>query len=315
MILSGASGFLGGYLRRALAREGLPLVTVGRRSIAPSSPRDRHISCDLGMSAPELALSGAVYAVHNAGLAHRRAHSDAECAAFFEINREGTRRFLAGLDRGQARVCGLVLISTVAVYGLEEGRDIDEDQSPEAEDPYGRSKCEAERLAAEWAGARDVPLCILRLPLVAGTRPPGNLGAMIRAIRRGYYLRIGAGSGRRSWVWAADVAALLPRALGRAGVYHLTDGAHPDFLEIETALRAHLAKPRGLALPGGPARMLAKLGDGLHRLGVHRFPFDGHRLRKMEAHLVFSDARARHELAWQPREVLAHVAQVFGDDE
>ena len=84
-----------------------------------------------------------------------------------------------------------VFISSVSVYGLEFGTGIDEANPLLAKDAYGKSKIAAEQLITSWGIKTAVPVVILRLPLVAGPNPPGNLGDMIKAIQAGYYFRIG----------------------------------------------------------------------------------------------------------------------------
>ena len=59
-----------------------------------------------------------------------------------------------------------------------------------AKDPYGRSKIEAEAMIIEWAQKHAVKFLILRLPLIAGINPPGNLGSMINGIKKGFYFNI-----------------------------------------------------------------------------------------------------------------------------
>src|SRR5690606_7779589 len=144
----------------------------------------------------------------------------------------GTEHLLAALER-QARLPeAFVLVSTVAVYGREAGEGLTEATPREAEDPYGLSKRQAEDAVQAWGARHGVRVGIVRLPLVAGTGAPGNLGAMVQAIRRGRYLGIGDGSARRSVVLAADVARVLPAVAERGGTYNLTDGRHPSFAEI-----------------------------------------------------------------------------------
>lgn len=308
LVLSGASGFLGGYFLAEAQRRGCAVTTLGRRAVTGGT----HVHCDLATTTPSFAsLPAATLAVHNAGLAHRIPKTEAEKAAFFAVNQAGTERFLAALTPHVEHLVGLVFISTVAVYGLQQGENIDETTATAAQDPYGAAKSAAEPAVLTWGRAHQVPVWCLRLPLIAGANPPGNLGAMIRAIRAGYYCRIGNGGGRRSWVWAQDVARLAWQLTGEGGVYNLTDGVHPSFLQIEQQLRRVLTKPRGLVLPHGLARLLAWGGDVLDWLPGVRAPFNSARLQKMEAHLIFDDAKARRELAWLPRPVLDHAHEVF----
>ena len=58
----------------------------------------------------------------------------------------------------------------------------------------GKSKIDAEAEVVSWCKKNDVEFLILRLPLISGPNPPGNLGALYKAIQKGYYFRIGKGS-------------------------------------------------------------------------------------------------------------------------
>src|SRR5690606_10477594 len=114
-----------------------------------------------------------------------------------------------------------------------EGVDIKEDSPLDGKTPYAESKALAEAWLGKWAGENGVTLGILRLPLIAGPNPPGNLGAMVNGIRLGRYLSVGQANARKSMVWAEDVARIIPVVAERGGVYNLTDGHHPSFSELE----------------------------------------------------------------------------------
>jgi nucleoside-diphosphate-sugar epimerase len=115
---------------------------------------------------------------------------------------------------------------------------------------------------------------------------------MIKAIRKGYYLRIGKGKAQRSVVYARDVAMLLPHLLGRQGIFNLTDGKHPTVAEIDAAIAEKLHR-RIWRIPTGLAVILAHIGDFLPR-----FPFNSRTWKKLTQSLTFSDALARKQLQW-----------------
>lgn len=308
LVLTGASGFLGGYFLAEAKQCDVATTTIGRRPVDGGN----HVTCDLAAAVPSLATPPTdTLVIHNAGLAHRVPKTEAEKAAFFAVNQTGTEHLLTALTPHVAQLRGFVFISTVAVYGLQEGDGIDEHTALNAVDPYGAGKIAAERAVSAWGEEHGVPVWNLRLPLIAGANPPGNLGAMMRAVQAGYYCRIGDGGGRRSMVWGADVAKLALTLSGGGGTFNLTDGGHPSFLEIEKALRTCLNKPRGLVLPRPAARLLAWCGDLLDAVPGLPAPFTSARLQKMEAHLIFDDSHARQALGWQPHNVLDHAHEVF----
>lgn len=291
-LLTGASGFVGQQLFLALDRETLRL---GR------SPAN-HIRCDLSIDVPELPPIDTV--IHSAGKAHMVPKTPSEADAFFQVNEQGTRHLLQALEAHPPNQ--FIFISTVSVYGREEGQNIDESHPLNGATPYARSKIQAEAAVQTWCEARGVPWIILRLPLIAGPNPPGNLGAIQQAIAKGRYFRIAGNGARKSMVLAADVARLLPQLTGKTGIYNLTDGLHPTFAEIEDAIADALNQRITLRLPKGLVTALARAGDGLTGLGLP-FPLTTNRLEKMTATLTFSDEKARRELGWRPRAVIAYI--------
>lgn len=305
-IVTGGLGFLGRHVVEALATEGWEACVVDCRAGADV------VETDLAREIPTLPPGHWDVVFHLAGLAHRVPRSDEAGLAFFDVNQRGTVHLLEGLERAGLGVGAVVLVSTVAVYGRESGELLDEDTPRLAQDPYGASKREAEDAVTEWCARRGLPAGIVRLPLVAGPIPPGNLGAMVRALRRGRYLGIGDGSARRSMVLASDVAGALPRVAEKGGVYHLTDGQHPSFRELERALCGAMGRAEPRRIPHRLAAAGGRLGDAVGAVLRRDVPLNSRVVSKMTSTLTFSDTRARRELGWSPQPVTSAAAQIVG---
>ncbi len=289
ILLTGASGFLGGYLLNHFHSLGIVTDTVGRKFV-------NSIVCDLARDMPKLEIQQEYdLVVHNAGLAHKVPKNEREAQAFFDVNSDGTRNLLQGLLSLEKKPTCIVLISTVAVYGLESGVEITEDFPLKGTTPYAQSKIEAEKLVQEWAEEQGVNCVILRLPLVVGENAPGNLGAMERAIKKGYYFRLGSGNARRSMVNAVDIAKLIPTLLDKNGIFNLCNELHKSYAEIDTELAQKHGK-RVKRIPVWMGKMMAKVGDF-----VPGFPLNTYRLTKLEKSLTFSDEKAVRELNWRSR--------------
>ena len=310
VLMTGASGFMGRYLRDALENKDYSIVILGRSNCKKAM----HIQADLtkprNLSLEDLNIK---YVVHAAGKAHIVPKTKAENVSFHQVNVEGTKNLLDALSKLPDTPKAFVLISSVAVYGLSSGTMINEDHPLEASDPYGRSKILAETFVSQWGREVGVPITILRLPLVAGINPPGNLGDMIRAIKRGSYFTIGDGSVRRSWVWAADVAGVIPKVFSTEGIFNLTDGYHPSFAELGDGLSILARKGPVKRLPLKLAWFLANIGKSLQTIGWKGFPFDMNRLQKMTQAFTFSDQKARSILGWNPTVIIENLKTVFGD--
>jgi nucleoside-diphosphate-sugar epimerase len=286
-LLTGANGFLGKHIVEELK---VKLITLGRNS-------QSNIIVDLSKEIPLLPMVDLV--IHSAGKAHSVPKTDVEKQSFFDVNVKGTENLLKGLEKA-----GLpkqfVFISSVSVYGVISGNDIKEEYSLMAKDPYGTSKILAEKLVQDWCAKNNIICTILRLPLVIGTNPPGNLGAMIHGIRKGFYFNIAGGSAKKSMVLADDISKILLKAAQVGGIYNLTDGYHPNFYEMSHLISKQLGKGKVNNMPIWMAKILAFFGD----IMGSKFPINSDKLNKLNATLTFDDSKARRSFGWNPQAVL-----------
>lgn len=288
VLVTGASGYLGKAI-------------VAGASFAHISSLSRNgcdINCDLVKSVPQLNFFDVV--IHAAGKAHSVPKTELEKEAFYAVNVKGTQNLLEAL-----LISGLpktfIFISSVAVYGAEIGSHINEEAALAAKDPYGESKIKAEQLVLQWCLKNKVKCVILRLPLIAGPNPPGNLGAMIKALKKGYYFNIGGGHAKRSAVLLADIITFLPSLVDKEGIYNLTDGQDFSYAALGQMMADQLGcnPPKNISLL--VAKLLAKGGDILGR----RAPFNSYKLNKMTSDLTFDTSKAWSVLGWRPRKVLS----------
>jgi nucleoside-diphosphate-sugar epimerase len=289
ILLTGSNGFLGCQIKDVLNTIS-SYITLGRSN--------SDINCDISTFIPDLPPVDIV--IHVAGKAHSVATTSVEKQAFFNVNCKGTQNLLKGLEHCKSLPKAFVLISTVAVYGRESGVNISEDSPLLAKDPYGLSKIQAEQLVIEWCKKNNVICTILRLPLLAGANPPGNLGAMINGIKKGYYFNIAGGTAQKSVVLASNVAQCILKVSEIGGIYNLTDGYHPTFNELSHNISLQLGRKFVPNLPLFVAKILAKIGD----LIGDKFPVNSNKLSKIIATLTFDDAKARKAFGWNPIQVL-----------
>ncbi len=293
ILLTGANGFFGRTIQYALKDE--ELTTLGLT--------DCEINVNLSLEIPSIEFQPDMV-IHAAGKAHVNPRSEAERKAFFDVNVDGTRNLLQSLENDSNRPNTLIFISSVSVYGLDGGIDLKEDTPLKGRVPYAKSKIEAEKIIQEWGDKHGVNIVILRLPLMVGEGAPGNLGSMYNAINRGYYFRLSSGKIRRSMVLAEDVALFIKKLYGCSGIYHLTDGYHPAYFELENVIAKSLGK-NIYQIPVFIARIAAFLGDYLHFL-----PINSNKYEKLSMSLTFNDDLARNKLGWNPRCVLTQFKNV-----
>ena len=289
ILLTGYSGFLGKIISRVLSAH--DIVRIGRDQKAD-------ITADISVLIPALPACDIV--IHAAGKAHSVPKTLQEEQEFYTTNVQGTLNLLKAIEQAATLPAAFVFISSVAVYGKETGLLINEDSPLLAADAYGRTKVQAEEIVQYWCSRHQVRCVILRLPLIAGPNPPGNLRTMIIGIVGGYYFNIGGGIARKSMVLATDVAAIIPKSAEIGGIYNLTDGDHPSFSELSALIAKQLGKKRPGNISIGLAKALAKAGD---ILGL-KAPINSDKLTKIISDLTFDDSKARRELNWNPTPVL-----------
>lgn len=292
LLFTGASGFLGKLLYPSL-KNTYSITTIGT---APAND----IHANLASAPPTLSIHFD-YVLHAAGKAHMVPKTKAEKQLFFDVNLQGTKNLCAALEKsGMPKA--FIYISTVAVYGLSSGMDIEETHPLNGTSPYAVSKRMAEEFLIEWCKKHDVKLSILRPSLIAGANPPGSLGSMIHGIKNGQYLSITGGKARKSVLMYQDIANLIPLLIKKGGIYNVCDNHHPSFKELEETISKQLGKSVPFTIPYWMAYCMARIGNFLG----NKAPINSDKLRKITKTLTFSNEKAKRELGWEPLDVLAN---------
>ena len=290
LLFTGGTGFLGKNVMSLLQKD-YEVTTCG------ITPEDM-IQANLAKMVPELPQQYDIV-LHAAGKAHVVPKTEEEKQLFFDINYQGTVNLCKALEQvGVPKA--LVFISTVAVYGCESGELITEEYPLNGDTPYAKSKIMAEEYLNSWCKEHGVILGILRPSLLAGKNAPGNLGAMVNGVRKGFYMNIAGGKVIKSVLMAEDIARLLPLVAEKGGVYNVCDTRQPSFGELSISVARQLGKRKPISIPYWMAWCMAKVGDLLGSIA----PINSYKLSKMTESLTFSNEKARRELGWEPLDVL-----------
>ena len=290
ILITGSNGFLGTVLLKTL-QETNNVFKLNRSN----SDYNINLECDQILFNESFDL-----VIHAAGKAHSVPKTSLDKQVFFDVNLKGTKNLLKGLEESQSLPKAFVLISSVAVYGRIGGVNIPEESPLIAQDPYGLSKILTEQIVLDWCKLNNVVCTILRLPLLAGANPPGNLGEMIKGINKGYYFNIAGGRAQKSMVLASDVAECILKVSEIGGTYNLTDDYHPTFSELSRIISLQLGKKFVPNMPLFFAKFLAKIGDFIG----DKFPLNSNKLSKIMSPLTFDDSKARKAFGWNPSPVI-----------
>ena len=215
VVVTGASGFIGGHLVRRAKRAGLPVLAIVRTLPAESSraPRVQYVARDLErVESLADVLQADDVVVHLAARVHVMHEDPAAHAAYRAANVEPLRMLCrAAAERGVRRV---IYLSSAKVFG--EGRE----QPYTRADPlrpaeaYAQSKVEAEQVLRDAGSAAGFEWTILRPPFVYGPGGKGNFPRLVSLARlsRRVPLPLASIENRRSIVFVGNLVDLILRS-------------------------------------------------------------------------------------------------------
>lgn len=292
LLFTGASGFLGHNICSVL-KKNYDISTIGLTD-------EDDIKINIAKEIPPIKTHYDIV-LHAAGKAHSVPKTEAEKQLFYDVNYQGTVNLCKALEKAGTPK-SFIFISTVAVYGCERGEGITEEHPLNGDSPYAKSKIMAENFLKNWCSANEVSLGIIRPSLLAGVEAPGNLGAMVKGIKKGSFVNISGGKVRKSVLMAEDIARLLPILADKGGIYNVCDSYNPTFGELSASIASQLGKSKPISIPYIIAWLMAKIGD----LIGSKAPINSYKLEKMTQSLTFSNEKARRELGWEPLDVLTN---------
>jgi len=291
-LVTGATGFVGAEIVRQLRAAATPVRLAVRTATGDA---DEVEVGDIGAATDwSNALAGVERVIHCAARVHQMDDRAADpLAAFRAVNRDGTE----ALGR-QARAAGvkrLVFLSSIKVNGeTTRGRGpFTAADAPAPQDPYGRSKWEAEQRLHGIAAETGLEIAVIRPPLVYGPGVRANFARMVSWVARGRPLPLGLCHNRRSLVSVTNLASLAiaasehPAAAGAT----LLASDNDDVSVRELLARIGVAYRRPARLLPVPPSLLRLAGS----LTGQRAAID----RLCDPLRVDSDD-ARRLLGWQP---------------
>ncbi len=232
--------------------------------------------------------------IHCAGRAHiMKGPGRDDLHEFCEVNTDLT--LALARSAAEAGVKRFVFVSSIAVNGLTSCQEpFTPDGATNPQTPYAISKHKAEQGLQTISYETGLEVVVIRPPLVYGNGAPGNFGALIAMLRRGWPLPLGAVTmNRRSYLALPNLVDLLltvcdhPAAANQ--VFLVSDGE--DLSTADLLLRL------GMAM-GRPARLwpvpLALLRSGAMLLGCQDLA------QRLLGDLRVDITKTRRLLGWSP---------------
>jgi len=232
VLVTGASGQVGGAIAAHLAAEGHGVVGLSRRSAELASIAS--VQVDIG--APQAADEMAELAPRCDAIVHAAAAvtQDPHDPAVSLTNCLGTQQLISLAERWQAE--RFVYISGVPVIGRPLHVPVTEEHPPAPLTAYTASKLYGEYLVG-LAERRGMSATSLRItaPVGPGTPPHRIVAVFVRRAIAGQALEVlGEGSRRQDYVDVRDVAAAVDGCLGNdaRGVFNVARGEAISNLEL-----------------------------------------------------------------------------------
>ena len=290
VLVTGATGFVGRSLCRRLMNHHVVYRGICRVG-EDMPPRILSLQDAAGELSEPLQIDAVV---HLAARVHVMGDQAADPEAEFRAANVDLTLALAEW----AAACGakrFIFMSSAKVNGEATlpGCAFTEDNTPSPEDGYALSKLEAELGLRKVCLDTGMEFVVIRPPLVYGPGVKGNFGSMVRWIKRGVPLPLGAVQNRRSLV-ALDnlvdfVVTCLEHPAAANEVFLVSDGEDVS----TTDMLRRIAGAYGV-----PARLLPVsrklLSCGARLLGK------GAVADRLLGSLMVSDAKARALLGWCP---------------
>ncbi len=271
-LVTGATGFIGQHLVKALAASGHEVSCIVRRK----TDRLTELGCRLfvGDVADSDTLRDVIASAkpslvfHLAGL--KKATSKRQ---LFEINEQGCGNLLEAVRR-QANPPVVVLVSSLAAAGPSDlhraRRECDE---PRPVSFYGKSKLAAERVAHNFG--HHVPITVVRPPIVLGPGDKDGLEMFKCVARFGLHMVPSRKEMRVSWIYVGDLVQALLQAANSGkrlggdnsaeGIYYSTSPETTSYTDLGKQLATAVGR-RSVCVIRNPKWMVWMIA-GMNEIG------------------------------------------------
>jgi nucleoside-diphosphate-sugar epimerase len=304
VLVTGGTGFTGGYLCRRLSANGVYVRTLARTPSACDGLRECGVEVvegDLRRPDTLVRATEGIDVVYHLAALFRPEHVSRR--DMWETNVEGTRQLLeASIQTGVRR---FVHCSTVGVHGAVSRPPADESAPYAPGDTYQASKVEGERVVLDYLRDNRLPIVVFR---PGGIYGPGDTRflKLFRSIKRRLFVMLGSGNVLYQFVYIDDLVdgiLLCGSRTEALGNTYILTGREPVLLNqlVRMIAEAVGVPPPRLRLPVMPvyvAGLLCELAFKPLRINP---PLYRRRVDFFRKNRAFSIAKAYRELGFEPR--------------
>ena len=302
-LVTGASGFVGGYMVRHLLDQGIRVRAMVRDENNVQDLKRLGIEVVVAELRDSDSLARAVAGVrgvyHIAALFRQHGFAD---RVFREVNADGTQRLLdASIQAGVHR---FIHCSTVGVLGDIAHPPADESTPYGPGDIYQQTKMDGEKLALKAFQSGTISGVVIRPAMIHGPGDQRTL-KLFRMIARKRFFYVGHGLARVHWIDVRDLVRAFRLAMDhqeRIGeIYIIAGETHMPLRNMCEEVAAQLGvSPPWLSLPVRPIQWAGSLCEVLCRpLGIEP-PLYRRRVDFYTKHRSFDGSKAGRELGFKP---------------
>jgi nucleoside-diphosphate-sugar epimerase len=296
ILISGYTGFIGTNITRFLGENILYGVDIVQKDSV-----SRHYTWE---ALDECNVIDCI--IHLAGKAHDTKNTTSE-KEYFDINVGLTQKIFHHFLKSEATK--FIFFSSVkAVADSVKGEYLTEEDLPNPQTPYGKSKLEAEKYILDQSLPFDKKVYILRPCMIHGPGNKGNLNLLFKIQQKGLPWPLGAFENKRSFCSVDNLLFVIQKLVEKniePGIYQLADDEALSTNELISLMAASQnKKARIWNIPAGLIESLASLGGILH------LPLNKERLKKLTESYMVSNQKIKQALGIEKMPVTAEEGLV-----
>lgn len=273
--VTGSGGFVGKNLTRYIGNSH-SIITISRQ--------------ELGNASKSIFQSEVI--IHLAGKAHDlKKVSDPE--EYYKVNFELTKKLYDAFLKSDAKK--FIFVSSVKASADSVNGVLTEDDAPDPQTDYGKSKLMAEQYIQSQPLPEEKSYYILRPCMIHGPGNKGNLNLLYQFVKKGIHYPLAGFENKRSFLSVENLCFIIKELIERedigSGVYQVADDEPLSTNEVVSILSASInEKPKLWKIPPGLIRAVAKLGDRLH------LPLTTERLDKLTESYIVSNQKIKQAI-------------------
>lgn len=315
-LVTGANGFTGSHVAKALLQRGDAVVGFVRQSSNLSRLKDCNVQFAYGditdVDALKQAMTGVDVIFHTAAYVELGLVNVAEME---RVNVEGTRAVLEAMQA--AGVPKMVYCSTIGVYGDTQGSTIDETfqrQQADFSSAYDSTKYKAQQLVNQ-AVAEGKHIVSVMPSGIFGSDDP-HFGPVLQTFQRGK-LKVWAGGDRVTGIVHVDdlaQAMLLAAEKAAPGSHYIISTGDMTTREMFEFLGEETGMPVPREIPKPVVRVVGNILDVVGHLFSWNPPIGRERVHYLYDRCVRVDgSKAKRELGWNPRSIEQTLRDCLGN--